>query len=95
MGGIDCSGLTMRAYQAAGIQLPHWDDKQMNYGTPVDNPAPGDLVFFQEHAGQGPTTHVALYYGNGKILHASSSYGEVVISDMKYLEGYVSARRLL
>lgn len=93
--GIDCSGLTMRAYQAVGIQLPHWDDKQMNYGTPVDDPAPGDLVFFQEHAGQGPATHVALYYGNGKILHASSYYGEVVISDMKYLKGYVGARRLL
>ncbi len=93
--GIDCSGLTMRAYEAVGISLPHWDDKQMNYGTPVDTPQPGDLVFFNEHAGQGPATHVGLYYGGGKILHASSYFGEVVVSDMSYMKGYIGARRLL
>ncbi len=94
--GIDCSGLTMRAYEAVGIHLPHWDDKQLNYGEPVQgNPQPGDLVFFREHEGGGPATHVGLYYGDGKILHASSYYGEVVVSDMAYMTGYIGARRLL
>ena len=95
--GIDCSGLTMRAYEAVGVQLPHWDDKQMDYGQPVDQGdlQVADLVFFYEHAGQGRATHVGLYAGNGQILHASSYYGEVVVSDMSYLTGYIGARRLL
>jgi cell wall-associated NlpC family hydrolase len=96
MSGIDCSGLTMRAYEAVGVHLPHWDDRQLNYGEPVQgDPQPGDLVFFREHEGAGPATHVALYYGGGKILHASSYYGEVVVSDMAYISGYIGARRLL
>jgi len=94
--GIDCSGLTMRAYESVGIGLPHWDDKQMNYGTEVTGSLrPGDLVFFNEHAGEGPATHVGLYYGGGKIIHASSYAGEVTITEMKYLTGYIGARRLL
>ncbi len=94
--GIDCSGLTMRAYESVGIGLPHWDDKQMGYGTEVTGDLqPGDLVFFKEHAGGGPATHVALYYGGGKIIHASSYAGETTITDMKYLNGYIGARRLL
>ena len=94
--GIDCSGLTMRAYEAVGVSLPHWDDKQMGYGQEVTGDLqPGDLVFFKEHAGGGPATHVALYYGDGKIIHASSYAGETVITDMQYLTGYIGARRLL
>jgi cell wall-associated NlpC family hydrolase len=101
MSGIDCSGLTMRAYEAVGIQLPHWDDRQMNYGTPVDRSElqPGDLVFFSEPSvsphGPNGVTHVALYAGDGKILHASSYFGEVTESGMSYIDGYIGARRLL
>jgi murein DD-endopeptidase MepM/ murein hydrolase activator NlpD len=95
--GIDCSGLTMRAYEAVGVQLPHWDDKQMDYGQPVDQGdlQVADLVFFYEHAGEGRATHVGLYAGNGEILHASSYFGEVVLSDMSYMSGYIGARRIL
>ena len=40
-------------------------------------------------------THVALYAGDGRILHASSYYGEVTESDMSYISEYIGARRLL
>ena len=52
-------------------------------------------MFFREHESAGPATHVGLYYGDGKILHASSYYGETVVSDMAYISGYLGARRLL
>ena len=60
---------------------------------------PGDLVFFSEPGvspnGPNGVTHVALYAGDGKILHASSYFGEVTESDMSYVDGYIGARRLL
>lgn len=99
--GIDCSGLVMRAYEAVGIELPHWDDKQMDYGTPVDKSdlKPGDVVFFSEPGktpdGSHGVTHVGLYAGDGKILHSSDYFGKVVISDMSYIQGYIGARRLV
>lgn len=99
--GIDCSGLVIRAYEAVGIELPHWDDKQMNYGRPVDKSAlqPGDVVFFSEPGlapdGAHGVTHVAIYIGNGQMIHASHYFGKVVISDMDYVQGYIGARRML
>lgn len=93
-GGIDCSGLTMMVYKKAGVSLPHSDDAQYRYGKKVSGALqPGDLVFFNEH-GDG-ISHEGIYAGNGKILHASDYFGEVTESDMKYIKGYVGARRLL
>jgi cell wall-associated NlpC family hydrolase len=54
----------------------------------------GDLVFFKEHGWNHPITHVAMYSGNGFVLHASAYYGKVVESKMKYLRGYFGARRV-
>jgi cell wall-associated NlpC family hydrolase len=51
------------------------------------------LVFFNEHGRN--VSHVGVYAGNGKILHASDYYNKVVESQMKYIEGYVGARRVL
>lgn len=99
--GIDCSGLTMVAYAAVGIELPHWDDHQYNYGTEVSQSdlQPGDLVFFADPAypshGEHGINHVGIYYGGGQVLHASSYFGQTVITDMSYLPGYYGARRLL
>jgi cell wall-associated NlpC family hydrolase len=65
----DCSGLTMAAWGSAGVSLPHSSSAQMGYGTPVSVSAlqPGDLVFYYS-----PVSHVAMYIGNGMIVHAAN-----------------------
>jgi len=63
----DCSGLTMRAYQAAGVSLPHYSAAQSRYGKKVSysSAKPGDLLFYGN-----PISHVAIYLGGGKMVHA-------------------------
>ena len=63
----DCSGLTMRAYQAAGVSLPHYSAAQARYGKKVSysSAKPGDLLFYGN-----PISHVAIYLGGGKMVHA-------------------------
>lgn len=92
--GVDCSGLTMMVFKRFGVSLPHWDDKQYRMGTkvPKGRERPGDLVFFNEH-GRG-VSHVGIYSGNGKLVHASDYFGEVTESKMTYVEGYAGARRM-
>ncbi|MGH3098929.1 MAG: NlpC/P60 family protein [Streptosporangiales bacterium] len=70
----DCSGLTMAAYQAAGVSLPHSSQAQMGSGPSVPRSAlqPGDLVFFGS-----PVHHVGIYVGGGQMINAPNS-GEVV-----------------
>jgi cell wall-associated NlpC family hydrolase len=93
--GIDCSGLTMMVYKRFGVSLPHWDEKQYRMGArvPKGKEQPGDLVFFNEH-GRG-ISHVGIYSGNGKLIHASDYFNKVTESQMKYIKGYVGARRML
>jgi peptidoglycan DL-endopeptidase CwlO len=71
---FDCSGLTMYAWAAAGVQLPHSSAMQMSSGTRVSTSAlqPGDLVFYGS-----PVHHVALYVGGGQVIHAPET-GDVV-----------------
>lgn len=84
--GYDCSGLTKAAWGAAGVSLAHYTVTQWNQTIPISRGdlAPGDLVFY-ENLG-----HVALYVGNGQVIHAPT-FGEVVkISsiDMMTPDGY-------
>lgn len=70
---FDCSGLVMFAYRAAGVSLPHSSRAQYTYGKPVASGqwVAGDLLFFGSSAGS--IHHVAMYIGNGNIVHASTS----------------------
>jgi len=87
---FDCSGLTQFAYRAAGIRLPHSSRMQSIVGVPVSraNLRPGDLVFFFS-----PVRHVAIYIGNGKIVHAPTR-GDVVRVAWIDQMPYHSARRV-
>jgi cell wall-associated NlpC family hydrolase len=66
---FDCSGLTMMAWAAAGVSLPHSSGAQMGSGTPVSSSdlQPGDLVFYYS-----PVSHVGIYVGNGMVVHAAN-----------------------
>ncbi len=73
-GGFDCSGFTSYVYSQYGVYLPHNAAAQFStaYGVSIGNTgnlAPGDLVFFAGTAGPG-ISHVALYIGGGRIVHA-------------------------
>jgi cell wall-associated NlpC family hydrolase len=73
----DCSGLTMRAYQAAGVSLPHSSAAQSRMGKriPFNQKKPGDLLFFGR-----PVSHVGIYLGGGKMVHAPRSGSRVKIA---------------
>jgi peptidoglycan DL-endopeptidase CwlO len=88
----DCSGLTMRAYQAAGVSLPHSSAAQSRMGKKVSlsQLKPGDLVFFGR-----PVSHVGIYLGGGKMVHAprSGSRVKVAVSGSLGRKPFVGARR--
>ncbi|NDD59902.1 MAG: peptidoglycan endopeptidase, partial [Actinobacteria bacterium] len=90
----DCSGLTMRAYEQAGVRLPHSSRAQYGYGRSIAraNLQPGDLVFFGS-----PISHVGIYIGQGKMVHAPRPGARVQIAEFGSSFGrkkYVGARRL-
>ena len=73
--GFDCSGLVQHAYRQAGIEMPKWSRHQATMGVEVaslDDALPGDVLAFGE-----PVNHVAIYLGDGRMLHAPRS-GDVV-----------------
>ena len=75
----DCSGLTMRAFQTAGVSLPHSAAAQFHYGKLISrsNLKPGDLVFFGS-----PISHVGIYLGGNKMVHAPRSGSRVKVATM-------------
>ena len=92
----DCSCYTRLVFRQYKW-LPDSPVLQFQYGHKVksrSNLRRGDLVFFKEHGYGRPITHVGIYSGNGYLLHASSYYGKVVNSKMKYIKGYYGARRI-
>jgi cell wall-associated NlpC family hydrolase len=88
----DCSGLTMRAFKAAGVSLPHSSRAQYRYGKaiPKNQLQPGDLIFFGK-----PISHVAIYLGPDRMLHAPRKGSQVKIANMNMgRKPYIGARRL-
>ncbi|RMI29579.1 C40 family peptidase, partial [Streptomyces triticirhizae] len=76
---FDCSGLTLASWGAAGVSLPRTSYAQATAGPRVSRSqlAPGDLVFYYPD-----NSHVALYIGNGQIVHAARSGTPVRLADV-------------
>jgi cell wall-associated NlpC family hydrolase len=90
----DCSGLTMRAFQKAGVSLPHSSRIQVRYGKAVsyNSVKPGDLLFFGK-----PISHVSIYMGGGKMVQAPRPGKKVEVVKFSKRFGakpFVGARRL-
>jgi cell wall-associated NlpC family hydrolase len=77
--GFDCSGLTQWAYRQAGIDIPRSAAAQYTVGKAVslDGLAPGDLIFYGSTASN--IHHVAMYVGDGKVVHAPTEGEDVRI----------------
>lgn len=81
--GADCSGFTLSVFAKYGVYLPHSSKAQANCGTRISasEAKPGDLFFY----GSGSSiSHVAIYIGNGQIVHASSKKTGIKISNAFY-----------
>ena len=77
--GADCSGFVMSVYANFGVSLPHSSAADRKQGYAVDglsNAQPGDLICY--------SGHVALYIGNGQIVHASNSKTGIIVSKADY-----------
>lgn len=88
-GGADCSGFTQSVYANFGVSLPRTSYEQQYAGTEVSyaDAQPGDLICYGGH--------VAIYMGNGRIVHASNSVDGIKISDNAAYRTIVSVRRLV
>jgi hypothetical protein len=78
--GLDCSGLVQKVYSDMGIKLPRVSGDQAQAGQPVsglDNAKPGDLLAFGH-----PVHHIAIYIGDGKMIHAPQPGESVKVSDV-------------
>lgn len=96
-GGIDCSGLTMRAYESVGIYITrssysYWG---VGYGVSFSDLQPGDIVCYDSEW-NGSIGHVAIYIGNGQVVHAMNEWRGVGVSSV-YFGGYniLSVRRII
>jgi len=90
----DCSGLTLRAFQKAGVSLPHHSGSQFKYGKQVaySSLKPGDLLFFGK-----PISHVSIYMGGGKMVQAPRAGKKVEVVNLTKMFGkkpFVGAKRL-
>ena len=92
--GIDCSGFTMQVYKQFGYSLPHYSGAQAKIGKTIkiSEAQPGDLVFY----GRGGKSigHVAIYIGNGQIVHASNKRDGIKVSSV-YYRSIVKVQRIL
>lgn len=95
--GFDCSGFVSYAYKKVGVSLPRSSEAMYKKGKPVSPKqlAPGDLLFFKTSKHKG-ISHVAIYIGNGRMIHATSSKGVKVdsIYQSYWKQRFVGAKRL-
>lgn len=95
--GFDCSGFTRYVFKQFDIELPHYSKGQSYLGYKVEKSElrTGDLVFF--NTGGYGISHVGIYIGNGKFVHAATDEGVVInpLDESYYAKRYVTARRIL
>ena len=84
--GLDCSGLTMVSYAAAGVDLTHSSRVQYGEGAqvPLDAVQPGDLVFWSSDGSQSGIYHVAIYLGDDTMIEAPTFGMTVRVTSMRY-----------
>lgn len=98
--GFDCSGFTSYVYRHFGYKLNRSAAGQLDNGIPVSKSElqPGDLVMFKRGSSKKRASHVGLYIGGGKFVHASTAKVGVIVSSMNsdyYTAGFVGARRIV
>lgn len=82
--GCDCSGFTMKVLGNFGVGLPHYSVSQSQMGKKINSSEmrPGDLIFYSNS--RGTINHVAMYIGNGQVVHAASRRSGIKISAWNY-----------
>ncbi|MCB1145570.1 MAG: C40 family peptidase [Leptospiraceae bacterium] len=93
--GFDCSGLTSYVYKRSGLTLPRSASAQFSALPVIKKPQPGDLVFFKTDGNN--ISHVGIYMGNLKMIHAPSSGKNVEMIEMNnpyWKPRYAGARSL-
>ncbi len=94
---MDCSAFVQRVFRINGIKLPRSTREQAQYGKPVkrEDIKPGDLLFFRTYAPY--PSHVGIYIGNGKMIHASTKRGIIIsrIDEPYWKKRFLFARRVL
>jgi cell wall-associated NlpC family hydrolase len=94
--GFDCSGLVQYAYSSAGLKVPRTSRDQYGAATPISltDAEPGDLLFFRYDQ---KISHVAIYLGDERFVHAPSSGKQVSVASLKnphYQQHFVRVGRL-
>lgn len=91
--GIDCSAFVQAIYRNFGYTIPRDSRSQCagaGYKISLDSVQPGDLIFYTNS--YGTVNHVAMYIGNGQVIHASDPRSGIMISNMRYRTPYMAKR---
>ena len=96
--GFDCSGFTQYVYRRCGLALPRTCEHQFSVGMIVEKEdlQPGDILLFQNTGGASGLSHVGMYIGGGKLIHAGSRGITVVeLPNSYFTRHYLCARRIV
>jgi len=98
--GFDCSGYVQYLFKKHNVNLPRtaWSQSKLGQKIVLSNLKTGDLLFFNTDKKRGiPVSHVGIYMGNGKFIHAASRKKGIIISPLAgyYQDRFVVAKRII